>query len=446
MRFVKYWVARNLPKVAPRGCRTDTVTSMMRNESRNRVAGRKHLPTTPTSDVTTLVPKGLRVCGALSWRFLMIIGALYIVIYVLGYFAHVVIPLAIALLLAALMAPGVGKLVQWRVPRSLATAIVMIGGIAVVGGVLTFVITEFTNGLPQLQSQVNDSLDTIRKWLADGPLHLRQDQIQGYITSAIDAIKANQSEITSGAITTAATIGEVLTGLALTLFILIFFLFDGPGIWRFVVRGVPSPVRDRVDVAGRRGFSSLVSYVRATAAVAIFDAVGIGIGLWIIGVPLVIPLAALVFLTAFIPIIGALVAGTVAVLVALVANGFVAALIVLAVVIAIMQIEGHVLQPWLLGRAVKLHPLAVVLAIAVGLIAAGIAGALLSVPLLAVLNAGIRSLLKDDDTDPEDVEVLETVGSEPGSSTESDESDESDRSDLGEPTSTGATAVEPPRP
>ncbi|SDC81029.1 AI-2E family transporter [Actinokineospora iranica] len=401
--------------------------------TKNIVAGLKHRATPPSNDVTPLVPKGLRVSAALAWRFLVIIGALYVIIWLLGYFAHVMIPMAIALLLAALMAPGVGKLVEWRVPRSLATAIVLIGGLAVVGGVLTFVITEFTNGLPQLQSQVNDSLDTIRGWLATGPLHLRQDQIQSFLDNAIEAIKTNQSAITSGAITTATTIGEVLTGLLLTLFILIFFLFDGPGMWRFVVRGVPAPVRDRVDVAGRRGFSSLVSYVRATAAVAVFDAVGIGIGLWIVGVPLVVPLAALVFLTAFIPIIGALIAGTVAVLVALVANSFVAALVVLAVVVGVMQIESHVLQPWLLGRAVKLHPLAVVLAIGVGLIAAGIAGALLAVPLLAVLNAGVRSLLNDTETEPEEVEVLEDEGSRPNAEHE-------------DPETAAAEAAESPRP
>jgi predicted PurR-regulated permease PerM len=192
----------------------------------------------------------------------------------------------------------------------------------------------------------------------------------------------------------------------LVVFVLIFFLYDGPGIWTFVTRGVPSRVRSKVDVAGRRGFGALVSYVRATAAVALVDAVGIGIGLAIVGVPLVIPLSALVFLSAFVPIIGAVVAGTVAVLIALVANGIIAALVVLAIVIGVMQLESHVLQPWLLGRAVRLHPLAVVLAIAAGLIAAGIAGALLSVPLLAVLNAGIKSLVHDDVTEPEQVDVL----------------------------------------
>jgi predicted PurR-regulated permease PerM len=173
-----------------------------------------------------------------------------------------------------------------------------------------------------------------------------------------------------------------------------------------MTRAVPVRVRDRVDVAGRRGFGALVSYVRATAAVALVDAVGIGIGLAIVQVPLVIPLSALVFLSAFVPIIGAVLAGTVAVLIALVANGFIAALIVLAIVIGVMQLESHVLQPWLLGRAVRLHPLAVVLAITAGLLAAGIAGALLSVPLLAVLNAGVKSLVNDTDTEPEDIDVL----------------------------------------
>lgn len=356
--------------------------------------------------MTPLVPTGLRVSGALAWRFIVIIAALYVLIWLAGYFSHLMVPIAIALLLAALMAPGVERLVQWGVPRGISAFLVMIAGIAVVGGLLTFVIIQFIDGLPQLQQQVSDSLDQIRKWLNDGPLHIDQKQITDFVNNIIDTIQENQSAITQGAITTATTIGEILTGLLLTVFVLIFFLYDGAGIWKFVTRGVPERVRERVDVAGRRGFGALVSYVRATAAVALVDAVGIGIGLAIVGVPLVIPLSALVFLSAFVPIIGAVLAGTVAVLITLVANGFVAALIVLAIVIGVMQLESHVLQPWLLGRAVRLHPLAVVLAIAAGLIAAGIAGALLSVPLLAVLNAGIKSLVHDQAIEPEDVDVM----------------------------------------
>jgi predicted PurR-regulated permease PerM len=384
----------------------------MSRPTRGRVAGLKHAVQGTPTDVTELVPKGLRVSAALAWRFIMVIAALYVIIWLAGYFFQLVIPLAVALLLAALMAPGVDRLVRWNVPRSAATALVMIAGLAVVGGLLTFVIIQFIDGLPDLQKQVADSLDQIRNWLTNGPLHVDDKQLHGFLDNIITTIKENQSAITSGAITTATTIGEVLTGLLLTLFILIFFLYDGRGIWNFLVRGVPHRVRDRVDLAGRRGFAALVSFVRATAAVALFDAVFIGIGLWILGVPLVVPLAALVFLGAFIPIVGAVIAGTVAVLVALVAKSFITALIVLAIIIAIMQIEGHVLQPWLLGRAVKLHPLAVVLAIAAGLIAAGIAGALMAVPLLAVVNAGVRSLLHDETTDPDEVDPLDKESAE----------------------------------
>ncbi|GLY48290.1 AI-2E family transporter [Lentzea sp. NBRC 102530] len=363
---------------------------------------------TPESEISNRVPKLLRVSAALSWRFVVVIAALYVVAYVFGFLASIVIPVAIALLLAALLSPGVTKLVEWRVPRGVATTVMMILGIGVLGGVLTFVISEFSRGLPELQSQVAASLDTIQKWLKDGPAHLSDQQLQGYVNEVVKTIKENQAEITSGALTTAATLGELLTGLLLALFTLIFFLHDGDGIWRFVTRAVPRDVRQRVDVAGRRGFGSLVSYVRATAVVAIVDAVGVGIGLAIIGVPLVVPLSALVFLGAFIPIIGAVFTGAVAVLIALVTNGPIAALVVLAVLIGVMQLESHVLQPLLLGRAVKLHPLAVVLAIAGGLVTGGIAGALLAVPLLAVLNSGIRSLVSDADAaqEPEQVDVL----------------------------------------
>lgn len=369
----------------------------------------------PESEISSRVPLLLRVSAALSWRFVVVVAALYVVAYVFGFLASIVIPVAIALLLAALLSPGVAKLVEWRVPRGVATTVMMILGIGVLGGVLTFVISEFSRGLPELQTQVAASLDTIQRWLKDGPAHLSDQQLQNYVNEIVKTIKENQAEITSGALTTAATLGEVLTGLLLALFTLIFFLHDGDGIWRFVIRAVPRDVRQRVDVAGRRGFGSLVSYVRATAVVAIVDAVGVGIGLAIIGVPLVVPLSALVFLGAFIPIIGAVFTGAVAVLIALVTNGPIAALVVLAVLIGVMQLESHVLQPLLLGRAVKLHPLAVVLAIAGGLVTGGIAGALLAVPLLAVLNSGIRSLLSDADAEqkPEKVDVLEPQDTAP---------------------------------
>ena len=357
--------------------------------------------------MTDKVPKGLRIGAALGWRFLVVVGALYLLVKALGFVSVVIVPLAIALLLAALMIPAVRRLVQLRVPHSLAAAIVLVAGLALLGGILTFVVVQFTNGLPALQGRINASLDQIKDWLINGPLHLQQSQIQEFISQAVQFLQRNQAELTSQALTTAGVVGEILTGFVLTLFILIFFLVGGEQIWMFLVRGIPTAVRDRVDLAGRRGFASLISYVRATAAVAVVDAVGIGIGLWIVGVPLVVPLATLVFLGAFIPIVGAVVTGAVAVLVALVANGFIASLIVLGIVIGVMQLEGHILQPLLLGRAVRLHPLAVVLSITAGLVIAGIAGGLLAVPLLAILNSGIRSLLHDREVAPGDIDVLD---------------------------------------
>jgi putative heme transporter len=168
-----------------------------------------------------------------------------------------------------------------------------------------------------------------------------------------------------------------------------------------------------VDVAGRSGFASLVSYVRATVVVAFLDAACIGIGIFIIGVPLALPLAALIFIGAFVPIIGAVITGAVAVLIALVTKGFVAAVIVLAILVGVMQLEGHVLQPFLLGRVVRLHPLAVVLVIAVGVEVAGIIGALLAVPILAVVKSAIGSLLRDPHLEPARVNALRPASARP---------------------------------
>jgi predicted PurR-regulated permease PerM len=366
-------------------------------------------------DVPDVVPRVLRVSAALGWRLLVVVAALYVIGIVVSYVAAVVVPVAIALLLAALLAPAVHWMQDRRVPRGVATALVLVGGLVVLGGVLTFVVVTFVRGVPELGSQLTASINDIADWLRTGPLGLSDTQLRTFQTQLLDTLSANQESITAGALTTAATVGETLTELLLVIFILIFFLHGGLGIWQFLLGVVPSRVRTRVDVAGRRGLAALVSYVRATAVVATVDAVAIGIALAVLGIPLAVPLAALVFLGAFIPILGAVIAGGVAVLIALVAQGLVSALIVLGVVIAVMQLESHVLQPVLLGRAVKLHPLAVVLSIATGLVVGGIAGALLAVPLLAVLNSGIRSLLSaaDEHVDPEDVHTSEPEDSGP---------------------------------
>ncbi|SFS85463.1 AI-2E family transporter [Saccharopolyspora flava] len=352
-------------------------------------------------DAATSIPRVLRVSAAVSWRMLVIAAALYVTGVVITRIYVVVIPVAIALLLAALLAPLVSWLARRGVPRALATAMVLIGGLAVVGGVLTFVVNAFINGFPDLQRQVVASLEAMRQWLAVSPLHLNDDQIANYIQQARDWLQTNQAMLTSGALSTASTFGNLLTGLVLALFTLIYFLHDGRRVWLFVIRLTPRHVRDKVDRAGIAGFTSLVGFVRATALVAVADALGIGLGLVILGVPLAIPLAALVFLGGFVPIVGAVASGAVAVLVALVTKGWVVALIVVGIVLAVQQLEGNVLQPLILGRAVQIHALGVVLAISIGVVVNGIVGALLAIPMVAVLNASIRALVADDEQIPD---------------------------------------------
>lgn len=342
------------------------------------------------------MPYPLRVAAAVSWRALAVLGMVVVLGYVLVSLRVVVIPVAVALLLTALLGPVVDWLTRHRMPRGLATTVVLIAGLSLIGGLLGFVIQAFVAGLPALQVQVTNSIQQIRVWLQDPPFGLPPVNLQSLLDSVSRSVAANRSAITSGALSTAFTVGQYLAGAALALFTLIYFLYSGRSMWRFLIRGVPGSARDRVDVAGQRGFASLVGYIRATVLVAVVDAVGIGIGLLAVGAPLVFPLAALTFLAAFIPIVGAVVSGVVAVLVVLVTNGPVPALIVLGVVIGVQQLEGNVLQPLLLGRAVKLNGVAVVLAVAVGSVVAGIAGAVLAVPLLAMLNAGVRVLVSEN--------------------------------------------------
>ena len=342
------------------------------------------------------MPYPLRVAAAVSWRVLVVLGLAVVVGYVVVALRVVVIPVAVALLLTALLGPVVDWLTERRLPRGLATGVVVIAGLSAICGLLAFVIQAFVTGLPALQIQVTGGLQQIRMWLQDPPFGLPPVDVQNVLDSASRSLVANRNAITSGALSTAYTLGQYLAGAALALFTLIYFLHSGRSMWRFALQGVPRWARGRFNVAGQRGFASLVGFIRATVVVAVVDAVGIGIGLVAVGAPLVVPLAALTFLAAFIPVIGAVVSGVVAVLVVLVAKGVVPALIVLGVVIAVQQLEGNVLQPLLMGRAVQLNGVAVVLAVAVGSVLAGIAGALLAVPLLAMLNSGARALVSKD--------------------------------------------------
>jgi predicted PurR-regulated permease PerM len=342
------------------------------------------------------VPTGLRLAAAWSWRLIVVLVGLYALIYFAATIAVVVVPVIVALLLSALLQPGAAGLVKRGWPRALAALTMLIVGLGVVAGIITLVVERFTAGFSDLAQQVSEGIGQVQGFIVR-TFPITQGQLEDAVARLQDTLVTNQATLTSGAITTAATVGEVFTGIALALFTLFFFLKDGRSIWLWVVGLMPRDSRAYMDEAARRAWRTLISYVRATVAVALVDALGIGIGLAILGVPLVIPLAALVFLGAFIPIIGSFLAGSVAVLVALVSEGPITALIALAVVLLVMQLEGHVLQPLLLGRAVRVHPLAVVLAIAAGLLVGGIFGALIAVPTVACANVAGTYLSRRND-------------------------------------------------
>jgi len=355
------------------------------------------------------VTPGVRAAASWSWR-LLVIGALIVVLFMaFNQFKTVLVPVAIAVLGTAGLVPIVDFLDRRGLPRSLAVVISMVGVLGMLGLVLSFVVREFIKGFPDLMAQVTRTVNSVKEWLIEGPPGLDAKQVNNVGRDVIEFLNHNQEKVTSGALATATTATEIVTGAFLTMFLMIFFLYGGGQIWGFLTGVVPIEHRQRTYDAGNAGFGTLVGYVRATVAVAMVDAVGIGIGLAVIGVPLALPLASLVFLGAFIPIVGALVTGGVAVLVALVTKGWLAAVIVLIVVVAVMQLESHVLQPFLLGRSVRLHPVAVVLAIAAGIVLAGIVGGLLAVPLIAFLNTSIRKLKAWPD-DPHDGSEIEVSG------------------------------------
>ena len=363
------------------------------------------------------IPHGLDVAAGLAWRVLLIAAALYVVIYLAGTFSVVLVPVVLALIVASLLAPEahlMSRKVRW-LPHALATAIVVVGGLVVVGGVFTGVVFAFISGLPELTTQLSSSLAEIQNWVRTGPLGLNNQQFTAIGDQVLAGIRSSQSSIASSALGAVGTVGELFTEGLLTLFTLIFLIHDGGAIWRFLLGAVPRRVRPRADLAGRRAFASLVGYTRAIVVVAFIDAVTAGLGLWLIGVPLAVPLAALIFFGAFVPTVGAVVSGAVAALVGLVTGGVTDMLLVVVLLLAVQNLEGYILQPLFLGKSIKLHPLAVVLPIACGLIVAGVPGALLAVPLVTVLDAGIRSLTRaaDADVDPATVNPLDPRSARP---------------------------------
>jgi putative heme transporter len=350
------------------------------------------IETGPSNFSRAQVPWAYDLAAAWAWRFIVIAVAGLMILWTVRYFGVVVFPVVIALFISALTAPLVALMERFYVPRKLAALIVVIGGLAMVALLLTFVGQQIASSIDELSGKVSGGLGEIRDWLQSGPLHASDSQIDNAIVNAQNWIEDQGKDLATRASDLSATLSHILAGFFIILFSTYFFLADGQKIWAWVVRIFPRAARTRADSSGRVAWRSLTQFVRATVLVAGTDAIGVMIIAAILKVPLVSAIGVLVFLGAFVPLIGALLSGTVAVLVALVAHGPIAALLMLGGVVVVQQIEAHVLQPFLMGRFVSVHPLGVILAIAAGVIVAGIVGALVAVPLAAALNAVVVHL------------------------------------------------------
>jgi predicted PurR-regulated permease PerM len=351
----------------------------------------------PSNLARAEVPWAYDVAAAWSWRFLVIAGAGAVIFYSLNYLAVVVFPIVIAMLIAALTAPLVSWLERTGLPRKLAAMLVVVGGIAIIGLLLAFVGQQVANSIDELSGKVAGGLGEIERWLKHGPLHLTDTQVNDWIKNAKEFVSKQGKDVVGKATALGVAVGHIIAGVFIILFSTYFFLADGSKIWAWTVRMFPRGARPRADSSGQVAWRSLTQFVRATVLVAATDALGIMLIAFILNVPLVGAIGVLVFLGAFVPMIGAFLSGTVAVLVALVAHGPISALIMLAGVVVVQQIEAHVLQPFLMGRFVSVHPLGVILAIASGIVIAGIAGALIAVPLAAALNAVVQHLASFSD-------------------------------------------------
>ena len=380
--------------------RVDRVASQIAQQWASLRAERRPEPITINTGSSNFsraqVPWGIDLAAAWSWRLIII---------------------------AALVGPAVAWLQRVGLPRGLAAGIVMIIGITTVGLLLTYVGQQVAAGAQDLADSVVEGLGEVKRWLREGPLNLSDSQLNGWIGSAQRTITENSRE---GSAVTRLTevgtaVGHVFAGFFIVLFSTYFFLADGRRIWAWLVRLAPRAAREHVDGSGRVAWVSLTQFVRATVLVALADAIGVMVVAAILGVPFVLAIGVLVFLGAFIPMVGATVAGTVAILVALVDQGPITALLMLGGVILVQQIEGHILQPFLMGRFVSVHPLGVIVAIGCGVLVAGIAGALIAVPLVAAGNAVVNHLARA--REPEDFESPVVSDDEQESVTEDEQED-----------------------
>lgn len=331
------------------------------------------------------VPELLERAAGIAWRVLVVAAAVALLALVLAELRLVVIPIAVALLFSSVLARPVRHLRRRGVPAAAAATSVLLGALAAVAGVLALIAVPVWRELDTLDLSVRGGVERIGDWLVEGPLHLAEADVDRIIDRSFDQLRTHGDSIADGVVSSGLVALELVAGAILALVLLFFVLKDGDRIWAATVGLLPESRRADAEAIGARTWAALGAYLGGVATVALVDALFIGLGLYLIGVPLVLPLAVLTFLGGFVPIVGAATAGFAAAMVALVSEGPVGALLVVAVVIAVQQLEGHLLQPLIVGRRVHLHPLAVIVAVAIGGIVWGVPGVFLAVPVTVVV-------------------------------------------------------------
>ena len=367
-------------------------------------------PEGPRGDI---VPVGMRIAGAWSWRILAIAGVVGLVIFLVIQLRYIVIPLLVAVLISALLVPLVQFLRRHHRPKWLAVTVAMVGLLAIVSGLVVLVVTQITSDFPSLRDRTVERIEEFREYLVTSPLAISESELNSYFAQGWEALQRDTGALLTGAASVGSTAGHFLAGMLLALFATLFILIDGRGIWNWVVRLFPRRARTSINGAGEAGWLTLTTFVKVQIFVAFVDAVGIGAVAAILQLPLVIPIAVAVFLGSFVPIVGAVATGAIAIFIALIYQGPVAALWMLIGVLAVQQLEGHVLQPLVMGTAVKVHPLAVVIAVAAGGFVAGIPGTLFAVPIVAVLNVMVKYIASGswrDNPHPELEDVVSDRG------------------------------------
>ena len=338
------------------------------------------------------VPRGLAVASAIILRLIVVVGGLYLLGIAAGKLLVVVLPLVVALLLATLLAPPARRLERRGWPPGLAAALMTLGATCFLLGLLAVVIPSFIAQAPDLRDRVQDGTRELASLLS--PLGLAADDVNGMIDSALADLESNRGRIAGGVVTASLLVTQWAAAILLCLVLCFFFVKDGRRLWSWTLDLCGEGKRDEVEAIGRRSWEVLSSYVRGVAFVALVDAVLIGAGLLALGVPLAVPLTVLTYLAAFFPIVGAVLAGAAAMLVALVTNGIPTALAIGALILVVQQLEGNLLYPVVVGKRLSLHPVAILIALGAGGVLGGIAGAFLSVPVAAV-GAAILELSRE---------------------------------------------------